>query len=897
MNVDDIRRSFLRFFEERGHRAIPSAPLVPIGDPTLLFTSAGMVQFKPYFMGLAQPPSRRMTSVQKCFRTTDIDSVGDASHLTFFEMLGNFSAGDYFKKDAIGYAWEYLTDKLALPPDRLWITVFEDDDEAFGLWKELGVPERRILRYGEDEGNYWFSGDVGPCGPCSELHYDFGPTPACPSCAHDTCHPNIECGRFLEIWNLVFMSFFQREDGSKTPLPQQNIDTGAGLERIAWVMQGKRSVYETDVFAPIIERVSALTGKRYGEDATTDRALRIVAEHGRAVTFLIADGVLPGNEGRGYVLRRVLRRAIYFAGTLRQGSEQAPGIDRPFLEEVADAVIARMGHAYPEIDRQSDFIRRVIRMEEERFRETIDRGVEMLDAAIVAMKGDVVPGDEVFLLYDTYGLPKELTSEIAAARGLRIDEAGYERAMEEQRARAREAARFRLSSEAGAAYAKLAAGRSRFVGYERLTAETTLAGIVAGDRVVEAAEAGDEVDLVLVETPFYAEAGGQVGDTGVIIGPDGRAEVRDTVGVGDGLIVHRARVVEGRLSQGDAVAAEVDAVRRADVMRNHTATHLLHAALRAVLGEHVRQSGSLVAPDRLRFDFTHFEATKPEELREAQRLVNAKLRADLPVQTRETDYRRAIDEGVIAFFGDKYGDEVRVVEIPDDGALGGGAAAGQFSAELCGGTHVRATGEVGYFLILSESSIGAGVRRIEALTGRGLEAHLEARLGSIEALARHLNTAPAELEARVQALMSDLDHERRRAQQMERQSARGAIDSLVQKVRSVDGIAVLATRVPAGSAETLREIGDALRQRVGSGVLVLGAVIDDRPSFVAMVTHDLTERGLHAGDIIRQVATVTGGGGGGRPELAQAGGKDASRLDEALAEVERLVRERLTSPA
>ncbi len=888
MNVDDIRRSFLRFFEERGHRVIPSAPLVPIGDPTLLFTSAGMVQFKPYFMGLAQPPARRMTSVQKCFRTTDIDAVGDASHLTFFEMLGNFSAGDYFKREAIEYAWEYLTGVLAMPADRLWITVYEDDDEAFDLWRAQGVPEARILRYGEAEGNYWFSGDVGPCGPCSELHYDFGPTPGCESCASGSCHPAVECGRFLEVWNLVFMAFFQHEDGSRTPLPQRNIDTGAGLERIAWVLQGKRSVYETDVFAPIIERVSALAGRRYGDDEATDRALRIVAEHGRAVTFLIADGVLPANEGRGYVLRRELRRAVYFAGTM--------GIDRPFLEEIASAVIAQMGHAYPEIERQADFIRRVVRQEEERFRETIDRGVEILDAAIAAMKGDVVPGDEVFRLYDTYGLPKELTAEIAAARGLRIDEEGYERAMEEQRARAREAARFRLTEEAGAAYADLPVSATRFVGYERLAAETTLAGIVAEGRIVEAAEAGDDIDLILVESPFYAEGGGQVGDTGVIIGPNGRAEVRDTAGFGDGLIVHRAHVVEGRLAQGDAVAAEVDAVRRADIMRNHTATHLLHAALRSVLGEHVRQSGSLVAPGRLRFDYTHVEATKPEELREAQRLVNAKLRANLPVRTRETEYRRALDEGVIAFFGDKYGEEVRVVEIPDDsGAPATGV--GPFSAELCGGTHVHATGEVGYFLILSESSIGAGVRRIEALTGRGSESHLERQLGNLDTLARRLNTSPAELEARVQALLDDLDTTRRRAQQLERQTAHSAIDGLLEQVRAVDGVPVLATRVPASSAESLREIGDALRERVGSGVVVLGAVINDRPSFVAIVAAGLTQRGLNAGDIIRQVATVTGGGGGGRPDLAQAGGKDAAKLDEALALVERLVRERLAAPA
>ncbi len=880
MNVDEIRRSFLRFFEERGHRVIPSAPLVPIGDPTLLFTSAGMVQFKPYFMALAEPPASRMTSAQKCFRTTDIDEVGDESHLTFFEMLGNFSVGDYFKREAIVFAWEYMTSVLGLAPERLRITVFEDDSEAAGYWREAGVDESRILRYGEAEGNYWFSGEVGPCGPCSELHYDFGPVAGCAACADGTCHPSVECGRFLEVWNLVFMAFFRHEDGSKTPLPQQNIDTGAGLERIAWVMQGKRSVYETDVFAPILARVAALTGRHYGDDAGNDRALRIVAEHARAVTFLIADGVLPGNEGRGYVLRRELRRAIYFAGRL--------GLDRPFLEEVAAAVIAQMGEVYPELARQAEFIRKVIRLEEERFRETIDRGVELLDEAIAALSGDTIPGDTVFRLYDTYGLPRELTAEIAAQRGLHIDDAGYERSMEEQRTRARESARFRLADEAGAAYSELAGREPRFVGYDRLTAETTLAGIIANASVVPVAEAGAEVELVLGETPFYAEGGGQVGDTGWVRGPEGLAEVVDTVNVGEGLIVHRAKVTRGTLTQGDPVAAEVDAVRRADIMRNHTATHLLQAALRDVLGGHVRQAGSHVGPDRLRFDFTNLEAARPDELREAQRMVNAKLRADLPVRTRQTSYRRAIDEGVTAFFGDKYGDEVRVVEVPDDGD-----AATLFSAELCGGTHVHATGEVGYVLLTSESSIGAGVRRIEALTGRAAEAHVEERLASVDALARRLKTSPREIESRVDALLEELEIDRRKLQAFDRQSGLDAAEALVEQMRTIDGVPALVTRVQAGSVAALREAGDALRSKIETGVVVLGAVIDDRPSFIAYVTGDLTERGLHAGNILKEIAAITGGGGGGRPEMAQAGGKDAGRLDEALGRVEGLVRERL----
>ena len=886
MNVDDIRRSFLQFFEERGHRRMQSAPLVPIGDPTLLFTSAGMVPFKPYFMGAAEPPSPRMTSVQKCFRTTDIDAVGDTSHLTFFEMLGNFSIGDYFKREAISFAWEYLTGVLDMAPERLWITVYVDDDEAAGYWREEGVPESRIMRYGVAEGNYWFSGDVGPCGPCSELHYDFGEQDGCPRCADGTCHPAIECGRFLEIWNLVFMAFFQHEDGSKTPLPSQNIDTGAGLERLAWVVQNQRSVYETDVFSPILARVGELTDKRYGEDETTDRAMRVVAEHGRAVTFLIGDGMLPGNEGRGYVLRRELRRAVYFAGTL--------GPDRPFLEDVAAAVIAQMGHAYPEIERQRDFIRRVVRLEEQRFRETIHRGMALLDETIAGMAGDTIAGADVFKLYDTYGLPRELTAEIAAGHGLAIDDAGYERAMEEQRTRARKRARFTLKEE-GAAYGDLAISETRFVGYERLSVETTLAGIIGGGGVVETAEQGDAIELFLVETPFYGEGGGQVGDTGAIAGPNGKAEVLDTVheGHAGALYAHRARVTEGWLSQGDAVAAEVDAVRRTDIRRNHTATHLLQAALRTVLGDHIRQAGSLVAPDRLRFDFTHVEAVKAEKLREVQRLVNKKLRGDLPVQTRETAYDRAIEEGIVAFFGEKYGNEVRVVEVLEDGPATTAPEASRFSAELCGGTHVRATGEIGAFIIVNESSIGAGVRRIEALTGRSSEQHVERQAGSIESMARALSTAPAELESRVTALLRDLEAERRKAQHLERQMGTQSVEGLLERVRQVDGVAVLATKAPATSAEVLREVGEQLLARLESGVIVLGAEIGDRPSFIAMVSADLTARGLSAVDLVRGAAALTGGGGGGRPEMAQAGGKDASRMDEALATVEGLVRERL----
>ncbi len=879
MDSQQIRDTFLRFFEEREHKVMPSAPLVPVGDPTLLFTGAGMVQFKPYFEGRATPPARRLASVQKCFRTSDIDSVGDTSHLTFFEMLGNFSIGDYFKEKAIPWAWELVTDKnwFAIPKKRLWAAVYLDDDEAFDLWRKVGVPAERIMRYGEEH-NYWFCGTVGPCGPCSELHYDLGTNRDCPECQRDQCHPAVECGRFLEIWNLVFTTYLLHPDGSRTPRPAKNIDSGMGLERTAVILQDKRTLYETDLFAPIIQRVEELSGRRYGEDEATDRAMRIVAEHVRAAAFLTADGVMPGTQKQGYSLRLVLRRAIYFG-------QHYLGLNEPFVADIARTVIDHMGETYPELRQQRDFALRVLQGEEERFEETLSRGVDLLEEVLARRSGDgsgAIPGEKIFLLHATYGFPMELTREIARERDFTIDEEGFEREMEAHRERARAATKFTAEGPA-AGYDALADLETPFLGYETLTAETTVVALLRDGGQAESASEGEAVEVILRETPFYGEAGGQLGDTGEIVGPHGRVQVEDTQRPAEKLIVQRGRVVEGRIAVNDAVVARVGEGRRRDIMRNHTATHLLHAALRQVLGSHVRQAGSLVTPERLRFDFSHMEAVKPEELAEIQRIVNEKIRSDLPVSTRVSSFDAAMEEGVLAFFDEKYGDQVRVVETKEEGE--------RFSGELCGGTHCSATGQIGLLLIVGESSIGAGMRRIEAISGRGAEAYVQEQLAAVEGASRRLGAAPAELETKAASLLWELDNERKRVQALERALAAPAAEALVGKVGAVDGIPLLTARVEAPSQDALRHMGDVLRQRLGSAVVVLGTVLNGRPAFMAMVTPDLVKRGFHAGHILKRVASAAGGGGGGRPEMAQGGGTDAGKLDEALGLVKPLVKE------
>ena len=897
MTGDEIRNSFIGFFEDKGHLPMPSASLIPAGDPTLLFTSAGMVPFKPFFMGEQTPPNRRLTSSQKSFRTTDIDEVGDHKHLTFFEMLGNFSIGDYFKNHAVAYAWELATTRFHLPPESIYVTIHLDDDEAFAIWREeIGIPPERIYRYGDSD-NWWGpAGAEGPTGPCSELHFDGGAPKGCAPLmppgqltaqfrrelatgqpeTPPGCHPNCDCERFVELWNLVFMQFYQDAQGQRTPLPAPSVDTGMGLERAAAVLQDKPNVYETDLFRPIIDRAVQLSGRDYGVDREADYALRVVAEHARAAAFLIGDGVAPGNEGRGYVLRRVIRRAIRYGRRL--------GLTQPFLTAVAAVVMDNFSAAYPELAENRNFIQRVIGLEEERFGRTIDTGLPILEEELRDCGGQL-SGPSVFLLYDTYGFPPELTAEIAREQGLEVDLPGFEREMARQREQSRAAQGFSGGMEMLTAYENLGVGPSNFVGYIQMDRETVVAALLVDNEPVGHAVQGQAVELVLADTPFYAESGGQVGDQGIIAGPNGIFRVADTQSPVAGLIVHKGIVESGDISLGEPVSAQVDAARRMDAARHHSGTHLLHAALRSVLGPHVRQAGSLVSPDRLRFDFSHVGPLSPEEQLSVQGLANGKVRENLAVSTQESTYASAVREGALAFFGDKYGDTVRVVRMAED-------AAAAFSMEVCGGTHVHATGQVGTLFVLGESGIGGGMRRIEAVTGRAAEQLFLERTARLESLARKLQTPVVDLESRLDSFMQDTDDLRRRLAALERGHLRAEAEALLTQAQDIDGVTLIAGRTSANGAEGMREMGDFLKTRHPAGaVIALGAVVNGNPLLVTMVTADLTGQGIHAGNIAREAARLMGGGGGGQPEMAQAGGRDAAQLDNALRRVADLVRQ------
>ena len=870
MTSDEIRAGFLSFFEEKGHRVIPSSSLIPQGDPTLLLTTAGMVQFKPYFLGQETPPNRRLASCQKCFRTTDIESVGDTGHLTFFEMLGNFSIGDYFKQEAISWGWEFVTQRLKLPPERLWITIYLDDDESFGYWQEIGVPEGKILRYGEED-NFWGpAGNSGPCGPCSEIHYDFGEDVGC---GQSSCAPNCECGRFSEIWNLVFTQYNQDKDGRRTLLPKPNIDTGMGLERTAAVVQGKTSVYETDLFASLLDKISKYIGKKYGSDDGADNAMRIIAEHGRGLAFLIVDGVMPSNEGRGYVLRRILRRAVLFGRRL--------GLEKPFLNQIAGTTVDSMAKVYPELQQRQNFIDGVIEQEEAKFRETLSTGLQLLDEVMgEAKKTGKVSGEQVFKLYDATGVPVEITTEIAAEYSLLVDLDGFEREMEKQRERARAAQKFEvtLKGEIGLDD-QLNIEVTPFAGYQSLEYKSVIIGLLVDSKSVEMIQEGQEASLILEETPFYGEMGGQVGDTGEIWSATGRFSVDSTVRMTPDIIVHKGYVTEGSLTVRDEVEAEVDKERRLDIARNHTATHLLQSAFCEVLGEHIQQRGSLVAPDQLRFDFSHLVALTKEEVQKANHLVNEKIRQNMIVYNEEIPYKQAVEEGAIALFDEKYGDVVRVIRIGSP----------FISAELCGGTHVSTTGEIGFFHIVSESSIGAGLRRVEAITGRGAEIFVEKVFSEQQEIAQRVGASLDNVGNKVSGVASALDMERRRVQALERELSRKTAESLLSQAEVVDGVRVLVASVPSSRIEILREMSDLLRERLKSVVVILGTIYEDRPIFLVAITSDLVTKGYDAGKIVKQVAAVTGGGGGGKATLAQAGGKYKDKLDEALRLVKSLI--------
>ena len=916
MDGDSIRNSYRQFFEERGHLPMPSASLIPAGDPTLLFTSAGMVPFKPFFMGEQTPPRRRLTSCQKSFRTTDIDEVGDHKHLTFFEMLGNFSIGDYFKKDAVAFAWELCTGLFGLEPERLYVTIHLDDDDAYDLWRnDIGVPPERIYRYGNSD-NWWGpAGLEGPTGPCSELHYDGGAEKGLgqhpqtdslmppdeltallrveagggPDANPGGCHPNCDCERFVELWNLVFMQFYQDPQGGRTPLPAPSVDTGMGLERAAAILQNKPNVYETDLFRPIVDAVCRLAGVQYGVNTESDYAIRVVAEHARAAAFLISDGVVPSNSERGYVLRRIIRRAIRYGRQL--------GLEQAFMTDVTAAVMDRFSAAYPALAENRDFIQRVIAIEEERFAITFERGLNILSDVIERSRviaGATIPEDEIFsgndafLLYDTYGFPPELTAEIAQREyGLTVDMDGFNAEMDAKRIRDRAGHQVTGSMEIVTAYENLGAGSTPFTGYDLTSIESRIVGILHDGEAVGHASRGQQVEIVLAETCFYAEGGGQVGDHGVITGPNGRLRVEDTQSPVAGLIVHRGVVSDGDLTLGDSATAAVDLDRRLDSSRNHSGTHLLHASLRSALGSHVRQAGSLCAPGRLRFDFNHVGPLTPDEQLSVQNLANRRIRDNLAVTSHETTYSDAVRDGALAFFGDRYGDVVRVVR------MAGHEEPEPFSFEVCGGTHVHATGQVGTLVVLGESSIGGGMRRIEAMTGRAAEELFVQQAATLQAISQKLQAPVHELEARLDAYMADTDTLRRRLADAERSGLRSEAETLLGQVRDVDGVNLVASVTSARNVEAMREMGDYLKQKLDSVFVALGAVINGSPVIVTMITPDLVDRGLHAGNIARDAAKIMGGGGGGRPDAAQAGGRQPERLGAALDAVSNLIRTEL----
>jgi alanyl-tRNA synthetase len=801
-----------------------------------------------------------------------MDSVGDATHCTFFEMLGNFSFGDYFKKEVIPWAFEYVTQYLKIPPSRLWVTVFRDDDEAFEIWRQTGVPESRIVRLGESD-NFWGpAGNSGPCGPCTEIHYDLGEKHGC---GKPDCKPGCDCKRYTEIWNLVFTQFNQDESGKRTNLPKPNIDTGMGLERVASIMQGKTSMYETDVFVPLLQKVTDLSGTKYGVNAITDNAMRIVAEHARAITFLLADGVMPGKEGRGYVLRRLLRRAEYFGETLAH--------EKPFLTNVAEEVIRNMGHVYPELETNKKHILHVITLETEGFRKTLPVGRGMLENIISKInsrqgQAKIIPGNDAFVLHDTYGFPIDLTKTIAASHDFSVDAAVFDTEMEKQRERAKAAQKYGVGGNATAAAEAGLEGKSTvFVGYENTVCHAVITSLLSEGEMVGVLNEGQEASLVLDKTSFYAEMGGQVGDTGEIKSKSGRFQVTDTLKTALGIVVHRGKMLSGTLSAGETVEAEVNIERRLDISRNHTATHILQHALRQVLGKQVQQRGSLVTPDRLRFDFSHLVAMMPDEIQKVQHLVNQIIRENLDVYAEEMSYPKAVEQGATALFDEKYGDIVRGLKIGKP----------PVSFELCGGTHISATGQIGFFHIVSESSIGSGLRRIEAVTGRGAEEYVRKLTEDLQNISQSLGGTAENTKDKVTETINTLENEKKLRSSVEKELARKVVETLVAE--EINGVKVIAAQVPSLPPQVLRDMSDSLRERIKSGIIVLCTVSDDKPSFLAVVTQDLTVRGYNAGNIVREVAKVTGGSGGGKPTLAQAGGKDKTKIEEALKLVQKLV--------
>lgn len=868
MTGNELRQKFLDFFASKEHLILPSASLIPENDPTLLLIGAGMAPFKPFFTGKMKPPHTRITTSQKCVRTGDIDNVGrTARHQTFFEMLGNFSFGDYFKKEAISWAWEFVTKELGLPEEKLYITIHTEDDEAYAIWHDdIGIAEDHIIRM---EDNFWEIGP-GPCGPCSELYVDLGEERGCGS---PDCAVGCDCDRFLEIWNLVFTQYNRDEEGNYTPLAQKNIDTGAGLERLASVLQNKPSNFETDLIFPIIEYTQKLADIEYGKSAKTDISLKVIADHARSMTIMIADGVLPSNEGRGYVLRRILRRAVRHARLL--------GIEKLFLSDIVDIVIKIFEVGFPDLATKRDYIKKVIELEEQRFQETLVQGIELLNREIQQLQKagkQALDGATAFKLYDTFGFPWELTQEILSEQGIDLDKTGFDKAMNEQRERARAA---RQDNEEKVVIPDLSGVVTEELTIDCRAESAKVVLILKDGKVIPEAHDGEEVAVILSVTPFHAEGGGQVGDCGLILGALGKIAVHTTKKLPNDIVYQIGSVSEGSIKTGDIVQVKIDLAKRTHVARNHTATHLLQAALKKVLGNHVNQAGSFVGLDRLRFDFSHFAAITREQLDEVEAIVNQVILQNYPVSIIETSQEIAKQMGAMALFGEKYGDVVRVVMVDD------------FSKELCGGTHVNTTAEIGLFKIISESGTGAGVRRIEAVTGCGALQYVNEREKMLGEIAAVLKTRPDEVHGRVEGLLAHVKELEHNLAQLNTKMAQSQVGDLLAKAETINGLAVIAGQVKANDMDDLRAIGDMVRDRLAAGVVVLGSVSDNKVNFVAMATKDALARGAHAGKIIKEVAKAAGGGGGGRPDMAQAGGKLPEKIGEALAIVNKIVSEQV----
>ena len=878
MKGNEIRSKFLDYFKKQNHQVVDSSSLVPKDDPTLLFTNAGMVQFKMVFMGEDKRDYVRAVTSQRCVRAggkhNDLENVGyTARHHTFFEMLGNFSFGDYFKEEAIHFAWDFLTVELGLPVEKLWVSIFDDDDEAYDLWEQVeDLPKGRIVRMGEEE-NFWAMGDTGPCGPCSEIHIDQGVEAGCGS---PDCALGCECDRFLELWNLVFMQFNRSQDGTMTPLPKPSIDTGMGLERVAAVLQGKFNNYDSDLFTPVLAKLEDLSGKSYGKDRQDDTAMRVIADHARATVFLVADGVLPANEGRGYVLRRIMRRAVRYGKHL--------GLDKPFLEAVCSKVREHMDEAYPHITAAAALINKVVNSEEDRFRETLEHGLTLLDEETARLQKEnlkLISGKFIFKLYDTFGFPFDIVRDVSLERNLDFDEQGFLQEMEGQREKSRSSRKDENVAlrDAGVKIFQADGLKAEFKGYTDLSVRTKIGGLIdSGGSKISQLEAGQKGRVFVYETPCYAEAGGQMGDTAEMIWPDGRAVVETTSSVGDGLILHHVNVEEGLLLDDTEIELNVDSRRRGSTAVHHSATHLLQAALKNVLGDHVKQAGSLVGPERLRFDFTHFSPVTDKELEQIELLVNEKIRENSQVITRVVEKDQAIKEGATALFGEKYEDSVRVVSMSD------------FSKELCGGTHVSSAGDIGVFKIISEGGIAAGVRRIEALAGAAAFADIQAAYQREKSVVSILNVAGEDVTTKLQNILKSQKTLEKQVAELSTRLAGSDLTTMLSDAVTVEGISVIAAKIPLDSPKTLRDVGDKVRNDMGSGIAVLGGSIKGKVALLAIVSNDLTSK-VKAGDLIGRIARIVGGKGGGRPDMAQAGGPMVDKLDEAVRFVPQAVSE------